>query len=152
MSGCFRAVKLKECGSVKAVCEWLKDKGISPGENAYVGTVHPVHSATSLHYRTMRDGKIIEAPNKQGNLAIDINNNSLGDDNFRRDFKTEGEALTFLWHRFVAVFGPDGYDVLDECFHNGFGFIKETPDRNHAIGGHDGHMHAAFKRLKWAVK
>lgn len=142
-------MKLSQCGSVREICEWLQAKGISPGENAYVGAVHPVHTASSLHYKTVKDGAIVTAPQNQGRLAIDVNDNSVGDDDFRKDFKNETEALTFLWHRLMAVFGPDGYDVVDECFFGPFGFIKEDPDRNHAIGGHDTHLHVGFKKLRW---
>ena len=153
-------------GSTKEYVEWLRKRGITPGENKHAGTVFPVHTGTngdwgSLHYRTVRDGRIVVAEKKlvthngrqimtpQGDLALDINDNDVRDDKFRRQFRTESEALTFLYHRTVAVFGPDGYDVLDEAFHGGFGFLKEDPDRNHPISGHATHFHAGFKQRAW---
>lgn len=156
---------LRECRDIEAIVVWLRERGISPGENAFAGVVNPVHTGTngewgSLHYRTVRDGRIVVATKKmvrgvntpQGTLAIDINDNDVRDDKFRRQFRTESECLTFLYHRFVAVFGPEGYDVLDEAFHGGFGFLKEDPDRNHPISGHGGHFHAGFKQLAWRHK
>lgn len=129
------------------VCNCLASKGFTPGENAYVGTVHPVHTSSSLHYRTIRSGEVVEAFQSQGRLAIDVNDNDLDDDAL--PFDSEHEALLWLYRKLLTFFGPRGANVLDECLFNGLGFIKENPTTNHPIGGHDGHLHVGFKVLKW---
>jgi hypothetical protein len=140
-------MKLKDCRSVKEITEWMRSRGFTPGENAYVDRVDPVHGSTSLHYKTIVKGAVVFARDKQGNLAIDVNDNDVRDD--KMPFDNEHEALLWLYNKMLTVFGPRGYDVLDEMFFNGLGFIHERPTNNHPITGHDGHLHAGFKKLSW---
>lgn len=144
-------MKFSECRSVKQVGETMLSKGFTPGENAIFDLVERVHSDTSMHYKVFRDGKIVDGPLKngvrQGKLALDVNDNDVDDD--AMPFDSEREALAWLYHKLLKVFGPNGFNVIDEMFFNGYGFIKEAPQSNHPIGGHDGHLHIAFKRNRW---
>ncbi len=140
-------MKLKDCRSIKEVLKWMQKKGFTPGENALVGTVHDVHTDTSLHYRMIKDGQVVLAPSKQGRLAADVNDNDLDDD--KLPFDSEHEALAWMYERLLEIFGPRGFNVLDELFFNGLGFIKENPTSNHPISGHDHHLHVAFREEDW---
>ena len=76
--------------------------------------------------------------------ALDVNDNDPMDDTFRRDFRTENEALTFMYFRLLSAAAKFNWP-LDEMFFNGFGYTKEQgePDAapNHPITGHETHLH-----------
>jgi hypothetical protein len=56
--------------------------------------------------------------------ALDVNDNDPMDDSFRRHFRNEKEALTFLYFRLLNAAAMFDWP-LDEMFFNGFGYIKE---------------------------
>lgn len=126
-------MKLREVNSVVQLGRWMQDKGFSPGEHPKFGGVNPVHTSTSLHYKS---------------LALDVNDRDV-DDTVKGQFKSEHEALKWLYGRILGVAEVQGWP-LDEMFFNGWGFIKERGyDHNHAIGGHDGHLHVGFSKKEW---
>ena len=79
--------------------------------------------------------------------ALDVNDNDPMDDKFRKDFRTEKEALTFLYFRLLNAAEKFNWP-LDEMFFDGFGYIKEDGKpgdaRNHPIAGHDDHLHVGM--------
>lgn len=145
-----RKIALNDCKSVKQVGKWLLQHGITPGENRDFGKVHPVHTSTSMHYQLNARG--IFASDKQGNLALDVNDQSVDDDKFAKKFgkvDNETEALTIVYFRILHV--AERFEwPLNEMFFSGWGFRKETGyDRNVPIGGHATHLHAAWDFYRW---
>lgn len=144
--------KIRDVKGVKDLGEWLKDSGLTPGENRFFGTVHPVHSETSMHYKEVKNGAVVAAANKQGTLAIDLNDIDVKDDIKRgkaADFGSETDALNYVYTRIHTISEQEGWP-LNEMFFNGRGFIKEKGFKaNHAIGGHDTHLHVAFDAETW---
>ena len=144
--------KLRQVKGIRELGKWLQESGLTPGENRFFGEVHPVHSETSLHYRETKDGAVRVAANRQGTLAIDLNDVSVADDiknGKAAGFKTETEALDYVYSRIHTIAEEEGWP-LNEMFFARRGFIKESGYRvNHPIGGHDGHLHVAFDRETW---
>lgn len=124
---------LHEVKGIVPLGKWMLEKGFSPGEHPKFGGVHPVHTATSLHYK---------------GLALDVNDRDV-QDTAKGQFKNETEALKWLYFRILGAAEHLGWPI-DEMFFDGFGFIKEQGfDVNHAIGGHADHLHVGFKKDKW---
>ena len=140
-------MRLREVSSVKELGEWMQEKGFSPGENALFGTVHAVHTSSSLHYSVVSGGKVVKKANLQGRLALDVNDNDVDDDAL--PFDDEGEALRWLYSKILEV-ARIYHWPLDEMFHGARGYIKERGyAHNHAISGHDHHLHVGFYKEKW---
>lgn len=138
-----RPRRLWKCESVWHYGWWCQRKGFRVGEQRSFGGVDPVHGASSLHYKEMRNGQVLYAPDNQGTLAFDINYYGGG------RWKTEAEALRWLYKRTHAWARKRGIP-LDEMFFDGLGFIKERGfSHNHPIGGHDGHLHVGFFKERW---
>jgi hypothetical protein len=110
----------------------MQKKGFIVSEHPAFGIVHRVHSATSLHYEEQ---------------ALDVNHN-VHSANDAKEWNTESEALNWLYRKIMQAAKNHKWP-LDEMFFNGHGFLKETPLVNHAIGGHDGHLHIAFQKKEW---
>ena len=133
-------------GEVKSIIDlgtWLRSMGITPSEHPRFGGVHDVHTKGSLHYGGAEDVADMERQGLQGR-ALDVNDNDPMDDKFRRDFRTEREALTFLYFKLLSAAAQFNWP-LDEMFFNGFGYVKEQgrPDEapNHPITAHEDHLH-----------
>src|SRR5918996_1203547 len=79
--------------------------------------------------------------------ALDVNDTDPMDDGFRKDFRTEREALQFLYFRLLHAAEKFGWP-LDELFFAGFGYIKEegrpTEAPNHPVPNHENHLHVAL--------
>jgi hypothetical protein len=129
---------------------------MTPGESSDFGIVHAVHTVGSMHYRHGTKANLLS--NKQGNLAIDLNDTGVSDTWFyrlrRREWKlwkpaSEQEALRFVYHKVLKAAKKNGWP-LEEIFHNGFGYIVERGyGINHPISGHDNHLHIACYRHDW---
>lgn len=154
-------MKLGECQSVKDVIEWLQKKGLSPSENAIVGTVYPVHTASSWHYKVFKDGKVVDGPEKtisykgqnvrvrQGKLGIDLNDNNVSDDKFGKKMTDETAALTHVYFRILQVAEAKNWP-LAEAFFWKWGFKAQAGyDVNVPISGHDTHAHFGFSKSRW---
>lgn len=124
--------QLKDVGSVVELGRWMQSRGFIVSEHSAFGGVHPVHTKKSLHY---------------SDQAFDVNHNFHSADD-AREWPNETEALKWLYKRILDASKKHGFP-LDEMFFDGLGFIKETPDANHPIGGHDGHLHVAFQKKTW---
>jgi hypothetical protein len=136
-------MRLRDVGSLVDLGRWLQGVGLTPSEHPQFGGVHDTHTEGSLHYGGARNVAQMTRRGFAGR-AIDVNDHDPIDDRFRRDFRNEREALTFLYFKLLAAAGKFGWP-LDEMFFNGFGYIKEegAPDvaPNHPITGHDTHLH-----------
>jgi hypothetical protein len=146
-------MKIRDVKGVKQLGEWLQDSGLTPGENRFFGQVSPTaHGDDSRHYKEIKNGKMQFAPNKQGCLAIDLNDQSVADDIKRgkaAGFKTEADALNYVYSRIHTIAEQEEWP-LNEMFFNGLGFIVEAGFRvNHPIAGHDTHLHVAFDKEEW---
>jgi hypothetical protein len=145
-------MRIRQVKSVKQLGEWMQDCGLTPGENRLFGVVNPVHSETSLHYREFKAGAVRPAANRQGTLAIDLNDRDVADDmkdGKAAGFTSETEALDYVYSRIHTIAEDEGWP-LNEMFFGRRGFIKETGYRaNHPIGGHDTHLHVAFDKGTW---
>lgn len=145
-------MKIADVKSIKELGEWMQERGLTPGENHLFGVVHPVHGETSWHYRESKNGKVAVAPNRQGDLAIDLNDRDVADDiklGKAAGFKTEAEALDYVYSRIHTTAAEHGWP-LNELFFAQRGFIKEDGfDVNHPISGHEDHLHVAFERERW---
>ncbi|HEX6329720.1 MAG TPA: hypothetical protein VF129_00315 [Actinomycetota bacterium] len=133
-------MRLRDVGSLVDLGRWLQDKGITPSEHPDFGGVHDGHTEGSLHYGGARNIAQMRRRSLEGR-ALDVNDLDPIDDRFRKQFRNEREALTFLYFKLLRA--ADKFDwPLDETFFNGFGYIKEegSPDEepNRPIGGHDG--------------
>lgn len=155
-NGARKGRRLAGLHSVTAVGMWLRRHGLTPSENRTFGGVDPVHSATSLHYQKDRKGSF--APDKQGNLALDVNDISVVDTAFYRlrrghwrfwKPQTEAAALGYAFDRLLATARTKGWP-LDEMFFHQRGFRIETGfGANTPISGHDGHLHVGFQNSEW---
>ena len=136
-------VELSEVKSVVDLGKWLQTKGITPSEHPDFGGVHDGHTTGSLHYGRAANVADMKARRLKG-LALDVNDNDPMDDRFRKDFRNEREALTFLYFRLLKAAEKFNWP-LDEMFFNGFGYIKEKGEPgsapNHPETGHDNHLH-----------
>jgi hypothetical protein len=145
-------MKIREVKSVKQLGKWMQEHGLTPGENRFFGVVNPVHSDTSLHYREGKNGSIRTAANRQGTLAIDLNDRDVADDIKKgkaAGFKTETDALNYVYSRIHTTAEDEGWP-LNEMFFHDRGFLKETGySVNHPISGHDTHLHVAFDSETW---
>ncbi len=142
---------LREVKSVIDLGKWLQSKGITPSEHPEFGGVHDVHTKGSLHYGGGVDVADMTRRRLKGR-ALDVNDISPLDDKFRKQFRTETEALTFLY--FKLLNGASRFNwPLDEMFFNGFGYIKEGGKPgvapNHPITGHDDHLHVGMTRASF---
>jgi hypothetical protein len=159
-------MRLKDVTSVTQLGNWFRSKGLTPGENHAFGTVNPVHvgyldrSWTSFHYHFGTSATLgvkqsvrgIQTP--QGNLAIDLNDTGVSDDNFHRLIrgqwklwkpKSETEALNYIYDRVLAVCLAN-HLPLAELFFAYRGYLATDPTHNHVIEGHMDHLHVAFSR------
>jgi hypothetical protein len=141
-------MRLREVKSIVDLGHWLHSKGVTPSEHPDFGGVSDVHTKGSLHY----GGGIDVADMKRRRLkgrALDVNDNSPLDDKFKKQFRNEKEALTFLYFRLLHGAARFNWP-LDELFFNGFGYIKEDGKpgsaRNHPITGHEDHLHIGVTR------
>ena len=145
-------MKIRDVKGIKQLGNWMQERGLTPGENHFFGVVNPVHSETSMHYRERKNGTIRVAPNKQGDLAIDLNDRDVSDDIKKgkaAGFKSETDALEYVYSRIHTTAEEEGWP-LNEMFFAGRGFLKETGYRvNHPISGHDTHLHVAFDSETW---
>ena len=136
-------MRLREVESIIDLGTWLRGTGITPSEHPRFGGVHDVHTKGSLHYGGADNVADMTRQGLEGR-ALDVNDNDPMDDQFRRDFRTEKEALTFIYFRLLHAAAQFDWP-LDEMFFDGFGYIKEQgkPDvaPNHPITGHDDHLH-----------
>jgi hypothetical protein len=136
-------MELREITSIIDLGTWLQGKGITPSEHPAFGGVHDAHTKGSLHYGGADDVADMERRGLEGR-ALDVNDLDPMDDKFRRDFRREKEALTFLYFRLLGAAARFDWP-LDEMFFGGFGYIREQgePDAapNHPIGGHESHLH-----------
>lgn len=136
-------MRLHEVRSIVDLGAWLRSTGITPSEHPDFGGVHDVHTKGSLHYGGADDVAAMKRQGLEGR-ALDVNDLDPMDDRFRKDFRTEKEALTFLYFRLLGAAARFDWPI-DEMFFNGFGYIKEQgePDvaPNHPITGHDTHLH-----------
>jgi hypothetical protein len=139
-------VRLHELRSIVDLGEWLQDMGVTPSEHPSFGGVHDVHTNGSLHYGGAANVAAMERRGLEGR-ALDVNDLDPMDDRFRERFRTEKEALTFLYFRLLGAAERFGWP-LDEMFFDGFGYIKEEgrPGEapNHPITGHDSHLHVGM--------
>lgn len=148
--------RLASVRSVTALGFWLRRHGLTPTENRKFGGVDPVHSATSLHYQKDKKGSF--DPNKQGNLALDVNDISVVDTAFYRlrrgrwrfwKPQSEAEALAYAYATLLSVARKKGWP-MDEMFFHKHGFRVETGfEANTPISGHDGHLHVGFQSFQW---
>jgi hypothetical protein len=136
-------MKLREVRSIVDLGTWLQGVGITPSEHPDFGGVHDVHTKGSLHYGGADNVADMMRRGLEGR-ALDVNDHDSIDDRFGTDFRTEREALTFLYFRLLGAAAKFHWP-LDEMFFDGFGYVKElgTPDvaPNHPIAGHDDHLH-----------
>ncbi len=142
---------LREVKSVVDLGKWLLSKGITPSEHPEFGGVHDVHTKGSLHYGGGIDVADMTRRRLKGR-ALDVNDISPLDDKFRKQFRTETEALTFLYFKLLNGAAKFTWP-LDEMFFNGFGYIKEEGKPgvapNHPITGHDDHLHVGMTRASF---
>jgi lysozyme len=153
-AGPRRAKRLERCTSVVEVGEWLERNGISPSQNKHFGAVG-THSSASWHYR-LRDHSL--AADRQGELAIDVNDNDVTDTRLKhrgRLFRprSEAETLTWLYKRIARVSRRKGWP-LAEMFFNGGGRVRgykadQGWGRNVTVSGHETHLHAAWTKFEW---
>jgi len=153
-AGPRRAKRLERCRSVVEVGEWLKQNGISPSQNKHFGAVG-THSSASWHYR-LSDGSF--AADRQGELAIDVNDNDVTDTRLKRGGRlsrprSEAETLTWLYKKIARVSRRQGWP-LTELFFNGGGRGRGYKARsgwgvNVTVSGHETHLHAAWSQFKW---
>ena len=144
--------RLSKIHSITGVGLWLRRHGLTPSENAAFGGVDPVHSGTSLHYQKGTKGTF--APDKQGNLALDVNDISVVDTFFFRMRRgplafwkpqSEEQALRFAFKKLKATAKKEEWP-LDEMFFKDFGFrIESGFVANVPIGGHETHLHCGFQ-------
>ena len=136
-------MKLREVKSIIDLGTWLRSMGITPSEHPSFGGVHDVHTTGSLHYGGANDVADMERRGLPGR-ALDVNDNDPMDDRFSRDFRSEKEALTFLYFKLLDAAAEFDWP-LDEMFFGGFGNMKEQgkPGEapNHPIADHDDHLH-----------
>jgi hypothetical protein len=152
-------MRLSRIKNTKQLCQWFRDHGLTPSENAHVDHVDRVHTSGSWHYKTTASNGITYEPsNYQGTCGIDLNDNDVSDTKFHRvrrgDWKlwrpaSETEALRFAYKRVLRVARRKNWP-LAEAFFNGLGFKDDTGySVNRPIGGHDTHDHFGFTRDRW---
>jgi hypothetical protein len=138
--------RLREVKSVVDLGKWLQNKGITPSEHPDFGGVHDVHTEGSLHYGGAANVAEMRRRRLKGR-ALDVNDVTPLDDKFRKDFRNEKEALTFLYFRLLHAADRLNWP-LDELFFSGFGYIKEEGQPgdapNHPVPHHEDHLHVGF--------
>lgn len=136
-------MELRDVGSIVDLGAWLQGKGLTPSEHPDFGGVHDVHTKGSLHYGGADDVAQMERRGLEGR-ALDVNDLDPIDDRFRKDFRNEREALTYLYFKLLHAAARFDWP-LDELFYRGFGYIKEEGNPadapNHPVGGHEDHLH-----------
>ena len=136
-------MELRDVRSIVDLGAWLQDRGLTPSEHPEFGGVHDVHTKGSLHYGGADDVAGMARHGLEGR-ALDVSDLDPIDDRFRKDFRNENEALTFLYFKLLHAAARFDWP-LDEMFFDGFGYIKEEGSPgdapNHPIGGHDDHLH-----------
>ena len=139
-------MRLREVRSAVDLGKWLQSVGITPSEHPTFGGVHDVHTSGSLHYGGAPNVAEMRRRGLKGK-ALDVNDTDPLDDRFRKDFRTEREALQFLYFRLLHAAEKFGWP-LDELFFGGFGYIKEegrpTEAPNHPVPNHENHLHVAL--------
>lgn len=159
-------MRLRSVHSTHDLGRYFASKGLSPGENFYFGGVNPVHvgahtSWASLHYHRWNLGTLGQKRSDgtpQGDLAIDLNDRDVSDDTFHRLIRgqwriwrpsSETEALKFIYGRIHTV-ARKRHWPLYEMFFDSLGFMQSLGyDVNHAITGHDDHLHVGFSKSSW---
>src|ERR687892_535536 len=147
----FRPWRIEgECGSARSGRRWTWGGGskawgsprrsTQPSEVCTTST--PMgHSTTAGHRTSPRCADGLKGK------ALDVNDTDPMDDGFRKDFRTEREALQFLYFRLLHAAEKFGWP-LDELFFAGFGYIKEegrpTEAPNHPVPNHENHLHVAL--------
>jgi hypothetical protein len=123
-------MRFREVRSIVQLGHWMEKRGFIVSEHPSFGVVHKVHSKNSLHY----EGK-----------ALDVNHNvHAGHEN--REWRNEKQALSWLYKELLS---KRRSWPLDELFFDGRGFLKEIPNDNHPVGGHDDHLHVGFTKKTW---
>lgn len=151
------AKSLHKCRNVEEVGQWMQRRGLTPSENRRFGSVdNDAHSDGSLHYQLGQKGAF--PSDKQGDLALDVNDRSISDTMFSRLRRghwkvwrpqTEFEALRFLYRKINRVAKKEGWP-LDEMFFNKFGFRVESGfGVNVPIENHETHFHAGWTRFSF---
>lgn len=145
-------MRLSKVNGTYALGQWLLSKGITPSEHRAYGRVG-THSSTSLHHQLKYKGNF--APDRQGNLAIDANDNDVSSEKWSRKIRkkfnlySEIAVLKYVYRRIKFVSRLKKWP-LDEMFVDGLGFMVEYGyGKNHPIGGHDTHLHIGFSRSTW---
>lgn len=108
---------------------WMQRQGYTVGEGpGRFGPVDPdAHTPGSLHYV---------------GRALDVNHGASGPEEHTR--------LKALYDRILTYRRHHPKFPLDEMFYDGFGFLKELgPGVNHAISGHDTHLHIGVTVKRW---
>lgn len=137
-------MRLRNVKGIGDYISWLQSKGITPSQNSKIGRVDMVHTSTSLHYRENHGNGIRLAPNSQGDLAIDVNDNDVGDDNFAARVFSESTALKIVFYRTKRM-AKRKHWCLNEMFFADLGFMKEYGyGVNHPVSGHSTHLHVGF--------
>lgn len=144
-------MRLQEVESIVDLGKWLQSVGITPSQHPNFGGVDDVHTKGSLHYGGADNVADMKHQGLQGR-ALDVNDNDPMDDEFRKDFPTEKEALTFIYFRLLHAASRFDWP-LDEMFFDSFGYRKEQgkPDDapNHPITGHENHLHVGVVAVKF---
>jgi hypothetical protein len=125
-------MRIGEVRTIVQVGHWLEDRGFIVSEHPSFGKVHRVHAPGSLHYK----GK-----------AMDVNYN-VHAANMRREWDSEREALSWLYDHLLESSERFSWP-LDELFFRRRGFLKETPNDNHPVDGHEEHLHVGFFNKTW---
>jgi hypothetical protein len=151
------AKRLGASRNVEDVGKWMQSRGLTPAENRLFGDVDSdAHTSTSLHYQRGQKGNLVA--DKQGDLALDVNDISIADSMFFRVMRghwkiwrpqSEFEALRFLFKKVQKMSQKKGWP-LDEMFFNEFGFRVETGfGVNTPIENHETHLHAGWSKFSF---
>lgn len=152
-------MKLSDVDSVVELGRWLQARGITPSEHrAFGGVDTDAHSKNSLHYQRVKDGRRYFPADKQGTLALDVNDNDVRNTAIWRLRRgqwrlwrptSETDTLYYVYDRILRTAQQKGWP-LNEMFFGNKGFRVETGyGSNRPIGGHATHLHVGFDKARW---